>query len=50
MIQKKKDTDFTDEIGGGEDDVFIKDDFFRVLDRAISSPKPHEQETGGTSE
>lgn len=49
---KEKDTDFTDEQGGGEDDVFSKQDFLRVLDRAIDPPKKKKPDSkrGKTSE
>jgi hypothetical protein len=41
--KKKKDINFTDETGGGgEGEVLTKDDFLRVLDRAI---RPQKQES-----
>ncbi len=47
--KQKKDTDFTDDKGGGAEPL-TKEEFFRVLNRAINPPKPPASKKGKTSE
>ena len=49
---EEKDTDFTDEVGGGEDDVFTKEDFLAALKKVTRKivPKQPAEGTGKTSE
>lgn len=50
--QEKEDTDYTDERGGGTDDVFTKEDFLATLRKVTKKVEPEQpdEETEKTSE
>lgn len=40
--KKEKDTDYTDELGGGEDDVFTEEEFMKAL-KKVSKKLPKDE-------
>ena len=48
--KKEEDTDFSDELGGGTDDVFTKKEFMKALDKVIERKISPDEGKSKTSE